>query len=355
MTLENEARRILDITEGFMKSQILFASLKLGIFDLLDTSAAPMTAARISEAIRADTDATKRLLDACAGLGLLQKVNVDKETGDGEYQLSKASRAFLTSSSPTYLGQSVKGMASSSYKPWGHLPRALKERPSFLISPTGLPQKKSSTDPLRTIFVNKRVISMMAGITTVFGARTASAFDLAEFQRICDIGGGSAPLAYHLAAAYPKASVSVFDLPVVVEVAEDERHAGEYSQRVSFISGDFFKDPLPPADLYVVCRILHDWTEDKVLVLLTKMHDSLPQGGGLLIAEYMLDDDKTGPEVAHKYDLHMLLFTGGRERSGQEYKRLLTMVGFTEVTVRSNNYPFGHVLARKAPKYSAQL
>ncbi|CAH1250564.1 ASMTL [Branchiostoma lanceolatum] len=350
-TMENEARLILDLTEGFIKSQILFTSLKLGIFDLLDTSAGPMTASRISEAIRTDTDATKRLLDACAGLGLLQKVNVDKETGDGEYQLTRASRAFLTSSSPTNLGGYVK-VFSSFYKfPWADLRKAVKEGPAFVTRQN----QDNTSDIFKIFFSNQILMDAMTGLPTVFGAKTASAFDLSEFRRMCDIGGCTGPLAYHLAAAYPKAAVSVFDLSEVVKVAEDRRPVGEHGQRVSFIPGDFFRDPLPPADLYVVCRTLHDFTEDKVLTLLTKMHDSLPLGGGVLIAEYMLDDDKTGPEVAHKYDLHMFLTGGDRERSGQEYKRLLTMVGFTEVTVRSSSYPLGHVLARKAPKYSARL
>ncbi|CAH1250561.1 ASMTL [Branchiostoma lanceolatum] len=340
---ESEARHILDIAEGFMKSQVLFTSLKLGIFDLLDKSAAPMTAVRISEAIRADTDATKRLLNACAGLGLLLKENVDKETGDGEYQLTQATRTFLTPSSSTNLGDWLGRLAVVFSSPWGDLPKAVKEGPTFSTL-NGLDRGRTFEDVYST---EKYFMGAMEGLTTVFGARTASAFDLAEFQNICDIGGCTGPLAYHLAAAYPKAAVSVFDLPEVVKVAEDRRPVAEHAERVSFIPGDFFQDPLPPADLYLVCRILHDWTEDKVLVLLTKMHDSLPQGGGVLIAEHILDDNKSGPEMAHKYDLHMMLVNGGRQRTGQEFKRLLGSVGFTEVTVRSNSYPFGHVLARK--------
>ncbi|XP_035663596.1 acetylserotonin O-methyltransferase-like [Branchiostoma floridae] len=342
-TAENGARHILEIAEGFMKSQVLFTGMKLGIFDLLGTSSAPMTTMGIAEGIGADTDATKRLLDACVGLRLLQKVNMDKETGNGEYQLTKASKAFLTSSSSPNLGDWLGRLAAVYSSPWADLPRAVKEGPNFCTL-NGFERGKTFEDLYSTA---QYFMGSMEGLTTVFGAGTASAFNLAEFQNICDIGGCTGPLAYHLAAAYPEASVSVFDLPEVVKIAEDRRPTGEYAQRVSFISGDFFQDPLPPADLYVVCRILHDWTEDKVLTLLTKLYDSLPQGGGVLIVEHILTNDKLGPEVAHKYDLHMMVCTGGRQRSGQEFKRLLSSVGFTEVTVKNNTYPFGYVLARK--------
>ncbi|XP_078583908.1 acetylserotonin O-methyltransferase-like [Branchiostoma floridae x Branchiostoma japonicum] len=267
-------------------------------------------------------------------------------TGDGEYQLNEASRTFLTSSSPTNLGGWLGRLAVLYSSPWADLPRAVKEGPTFSTL-DGFERGKTFEDLYSTA---KYFMGAMEGLTSVFGAGIASAFDLAEFQNICDIGGCTGPLAYHLAAAYPEASVSVFDLPEVVKIAEDRRPADDYAQWVSFIPvmpGDFFQDPLPPADLYVVCRILHDWTEDKVMTLLTKMYDSLPQGGGVLIAEHILSYDKLGPEVAHKYDLHMMVCTGGRQRSGQEFKRLLSSVGFTEVSVKNSTYPFGQVLARK--------
>ncbi|KAI8514677.1 hypothetical protein Bbelb_072680 [Branchiostoma belcheri] len=385
---------------------VLFTSLKLGIFDLLDASADPMTAVSISEGIGSDTDATKRLLDACTGLGFLRKLNADNETEDGKYQLTEASRMFLTTSSPTNLADWVGHLASLYGSPWADLPRAIREGPAFSTR-RGLERGKTFKDIYST---TKGFMGAMEGLPTVFGAKTASAFNLTEFQNICDIGGCTGPLAYHLAAAYPKASISVFDLPEVVKVAVARGPDDEQGQRVSFlpddcllfnlcpvcgltikagspvgwgdslrqrqlarrlqrrlsqpivsraasshvtrpistarrsswhhcgrphITGDFFHDPLPPADLYVVCRILHDWTEDKVLTILTKIHDSLPPGGGLLVVEHMLGDDKTGPEVAHKYDLLMMLCTGGRQRSGREFQRLLSSVGFQEKAYRT--------------------
>ncbi|XP_035662517.1 acetylserotonin O-methyltransferase-like [Branchiostoma floridae] len=344
MDAEHEGRRILDIAEGFMKSQILFSSVKLGIFNLLETSDSPMTAGEISEAIGTDADATKRLLNACTGQRLLEKVNVDQETGDGEYQLSAGSRTYLTASSPTALTEFVGILGDYYRSPWQDLAQAVKEGAAFSAR-HGLAVDKTFEDVYRD---EPNFTGAMAAVPAVFGAKTASAFDLSEFQSICDVGGCTGPLAYHLAAAYPQASVSVYDLPLVVKLAEEKRPAGDHAERVSFIAGDFFGDaPLPAADLYVLCRIIHDWNDDKALKILNKIHQSLPPGGGVLVADTILADDKTGPEVSNKYDLHMMLAAGSRERSGQELRRLLNKAGFTEVTINSNGYPFGHVLGRK--------
>ena len=78
------------------------------------------------------------------------------------------------------------------------------------------------------------------------------------------------------------------------------------------IAGDFFTDPLPPADLYSLGRILHDWSEEKIRKLLAKIHAALPDGGGLLIAEKLLEPDYVS---GHMQSLNMLIVTEGRERS----------------------------------------
>ena len=76
-------------------------------------------------------------------------------------------------------------------------------------------------------------------------------------------------------------------------------------------------------------RILHDWSEDKILKLLAQHLRALPAGGGLLIAEKLLTDDKTGPRWAQMQDLNMLTCTEGKERTLAEYRALLTEAGFS--------------------------
>ncbi len=112
-------------------------------------------------------------------------------------------------------------------------------------------------------------------------------------------------------------------------------------------AGDFFSDALPEADLYALGRILHDWSEPKVIHLLTRIFDRLPTGGALLIAEKLLDEDKRGPRWAQMQNLNMLTCTEGKERTLSEYKTLLEQVGFSQVSGAKTPAPVDAVLAVK--------
>ena len=119
------------------------------------------------------------------------------------------------------------------------------------------------------------------------------------------------------------------------------------ADRVEFVAGDFFADPLPEGDVFALGRILHDWGEKKILRLLGRIHHRLPQGGAVLIAEKLLLDDKTGPGWAQMQDLNMLVCTEGKERTLVEYEGLLQRVGFGEVLGCRTASPLDAVLAFK--------
>jgi acetylserotonin N-methyltransferase len=119
--------------------------------------------------------------------------------------------------------------------------------------------------------------------------------------------------------------------------------------RIEVVAGDFFADPLPPADLYALGRILHDWAEEKVLQLLGRVYASLPQRGAVLIAEKLLLEGKAGPLGAQMQSLNMLTCTEGKERTLAEYEALLAKVGFTEVVGCRTPAPLDAVLWPSSP------
>ena len=117
--------------------------------------------------------------------------------------------------------------------------------------------------------------------------------------------------------------------------------------RIEIMSGDFFTDPLPEADLFALGRIVHDWSEPKILNLLTRIYERLPRDGALLIAEKLLLDDRSGPRWAQMQSLNMLTCTEGKERTLVEYAQLLGRVGFTNVTSCRTPSPLDAILAFK--------
>jgi acetylserotonin N-methyltransferase len=177
--------------------------------------------------------------------------------------------------------------------------------------------------------------------------QVVTAFDLSRFRRLVDLGGATGHLVIAACEHYPQLKGAVLDLPQTGGLAREIVGASAAANRIEVIAGDFFVDVLPEADIYSLGRILHDWTEAKCLALLTRIFDRLPSGGALLVAEKLLNDDKSGPRWAVMQNLGMLLYTEGKERTLPEYTALLRQVGFADVRGAVTASPLDAVLATK--------
>ena len=131
-------------------------------------------------------------------------------------------------------------------------------------------------------------------------------------------------------------------------LAREQVELSKARARIDIVAGDFFEDELPEADLYALGRILHDWREDKIDLLLRKILARLPAGGGLLVAEKLLNEDGVGPVKANMQSLNMLVVTEGRERTFGEYSRLLRAAGFAQVEGQQTGTALDAILAVKA-------
>ena len=162
-----------------------------------------------------------------------------------------------------------------------------------------------------------------------------------------DLGGATGHLALAACERYPQLRATVFDLPVVIAMARGYVPASTARDRIELLAGDFFRDPLPQADIYSLGRILHDWPEDRIRLLLLKICEALPAGGALLIAEKLLDEDKSGPTPAHMQSLNMLVCTEGRSAPWPNIRALLRGAGFTSIEGRRTGALVDAVLATK--------
>jgi acetylserotonin N-methyltransferase len=187
----------------------------------------------------------------------------------------------------------------------------------------------------------------MHGFGQISSPQVVAAFDLSRYRRLADLGGATGHLAVAACQRYPQLEAVVFDLPQAVPLAREMIAETPAAGRIEVVAGDFFTDPLPPADLYSLGRIIHDWSEEQALALLGRVHAALPSGGALLIAEKLLDDDKRGPRWAQMQNLNMLTCTEGKERTLGEYEALLRQAGFASVQGRRTAAPLDAVLATK--------
>src|SRR5579884_4119059 len=94
---------------------------------------------------------------------------------------------------------------------------------------------------------------------------------------------------------------------------------------------DFFKDPLPSADVIVMGMILHDWSAEEKLQLLRKAYAALHSGGALIVYEHLIDDGRRKNIAGLLMSLTMLIETqGGSDYTGADCRRWMSEVGFRE-------------------------
>ena len=331
---------VLELIDAFRRSKTMFTAVSLGVFEALREGPASVfdLTARLLGQVGA-SDPLERLLDGCVGLGLIEKRG-------GAYRNLPVAVAYLCDDSPLSLTGYVRYSDEALFPMWAHLEDAMREGTHRWTQTFGW-QGSIWEHFFRTEERQRSFLRGMHGFGQLSSAAVVAAFDLSRFTHLVDLGGATGHLAIAACERYPNLRATVFDLPQVVNMARDYVDASEARDRVTAVAGDFFQDDLPQADLYALGRILHDWAEDQIRQLLGKIHAALPAGGALLIAEKLLDEDKSGPIPAHMQSLNMLVCTEGRERTLTEYRGLLREAGFSSVEGRLTGKLVDAVLAVK--------
>ncbi|NXK88913.1 ASMT methyltransferase, partial [Formicarius rufipectus] len=327
----------------FPYPQVMFTACELGVFDLLLESGEPLSSDAIAACLGASTTGMERLLDACVGLKLLA---VDVTQEGALYRNTEISNIYLTKSSPKSQYHIMMYYSNTVYLCWQHLTEAVREGRNQYERAFGI----SSKDPFGAMYRSEEeLLKFMAGQNSVWsicGRDVLSAFDLSPFTQIYDLGGGGGALARECVSLYPKSTVTIYDLPKVVQVAKEQFVSPEECQ-ITFHEGDFFKDSIPEAELYILSKILHDWDDDKCKELLTKVCKACKPGGAVLLVESLLDENKSGPLETLLFSMNMLVQTEGKERTAAEYSKLLEAAGFAVIEVKRTGKLYDAVLGRK--------
>jgi acetylserotonin O-methyltransferase len=332
-----DSTRIIELIEAFRRSKAMFTAVSLGVFDRLERSGASVE--KLARDLDVQTEPLERLLDSCVGLGLLKK--------DGaSYQNEPAASTYLCREKESTLTGYILYSNDVLFRLWAHLEDAIRE---------GTPRWKQTFGTEGSIFAHffrteeakETFLKGMHGLGVLSSPKVVGTFDLSGFRRLVDLGGATGHLAIAACERYPELRAVVFDLSEVIQSARIEVSKSEAAKRIELFAGDFFCDDLPDGDLFAMSRILHDWSEDKIDHLLRKIGRQLPKGGGLLLAEKLLKDDKSGPVSAQMQSLNMLVCTEGKERTLGEYRRLLEEAGFENVQGCVTGGPLDAILAEK--------
>ena len=328
---------VIELMEAFRRSKAMFVAVSLGIFDALEQT--PSNVARLANQLRVEAEPLERLLNTCVALHLLRR-------NDTRYENEPVASTYLCRASQKTLSGYILYSNAVLFRLWTFLEDAVRE---------GNPRWKQAFGTEGTIFdhfyrtdeAKQDFLQGMHGLGLLSSPKVVEAFDLSGFRQLVDLGGATGHLAIAACERNPDLRAVIFDLPQVIEAAQLYASLSSVGDRVEVKPGDFFQDDLPEADLFAMGRILHDWPEPTIQSLLAKIYRRLPPGGGILLAEKLLFEDKTGPVSAELQSLNMLLCTQGKERTLTEYRQLLEEAGFRSVRGRMTGGPLDAVLAIK--------
>jgi hypothetical protein len=259
-------------------------------------------------------------------------LNREGDGPEGKYFNTPEGATFLDAASPRYIGGILIMLNARLFKFWNDLPEALR---------TGQPQnevKHGQKGMFEELYSDlprlEQFMGAMIGLSRLNFEAFAEKFNFSPFTTLCDVGGATGLLSIEVAKRHRHITCISFDLPVVEPLAKKHIAAAGLDGRVRTTPGDFFKDPLPKADLITMGMILHDWNLEKKMHLIRSAYAALPPGGALVAIEALIDDARRENVQGLLMSLNMLIeFGDAFDYSGADFRRWCSEVGFKRFEV----------------------
>ena len=318
---------ILQTAFGFWSSKVLLTAVEFGLFTTLGDRR--LTGAELGAELGLHPRGIADFFDALVAMQFLGR------EGDGptaRYHNTPAARLFLDKTSPRYVGGILEMLNVRLFKFWHDLPDALR---------TGRPQneiKHGQKGMFEELYAElprlEQFMGAMTGLSRINFEAFAAKFDFSKFASLCDVGGATGLLSTEVAKRHPHLKCTSFDLPPVAPIARKHIAAAGLAERVFTASGDFFKDPLPKADVITMGMILHDWNLEKKKHLIRAAYDALPEGGALVTIEALIDDARRENVFGLLMSLNMLIeFGDAFDYSGADFRQWCSEAGFQRFEV----------------------
>jgi len=314
------------LVRGYQVTPIVYVAAELGIADLLRDGA--QSSAELAAATHTDASALARLLRALTALGLLH------EGDDHRFSLTSLGEC-LREDSPLHGRAMVRWLGGENmWRTWGdqlHSVRTGQSAFSHIFIMSNVFDYYAKHPELEEIMSGG-----FAAQTLYFAAAITEVYDFSTFEKLADVGGGRGALLATILRANPQLHGILFDLPHVVLAAVGLLEQAGITNRCQAVSGDMFESVPAGADGYILSRVIHDWDDEKSIAILTSCRAAMRSGSRLLLIERVLPARATPSvenEVRFLGDINMLVRTGGRERTVDQYKALLSAAGLRLVRV----------------------
>jgi hypothetical protein len=310
-----ETDRLNEILISAALSRAISSIAELGVADLI-RSGFPEPVSHLAKATKANEPVLYRILRFMASHGIFQ------ETQNRHFDHTALSSVLRTDAPGSY--RAGAQLFHHLFPGWEGLHHSLQTgEPGFQkIYGAPLFDYVAAHPELGPIFD--------AGMTSFHFYETEAmlaAYDFAGISILADIGGGNGSLISAVLARYSEMKGILFDLAHVAGRAQANLRSAGLSERCTVITGSFFETIPAGADAYLFRHIIHDWTDEQSTKILGQCRKVIPTNGKLLIVDCVVPSGNT-PSLAKEYDMTMLTFPGGRERTGEEFRIVLRASGF---------------------------
>jgi O-methyltransferase domain/Dimerisation domain len=299
--------RLFQMATAYWVSQAIYVAAKLGIADLMEGG--PQSSLVLAAATRSDAPSLYRLLRALSSVGVLSQLD------DDCFSLSRLGNALRTNV-PGSLRETVITIGEIHYQACAELLHSVQ---------TGAPAFNHAfgTSLFEYLQQNAEAAGAfhrgMTNLASLLAHAVVLAYDFSGITSIVDVGGGEGELLIKIVELYPETSGIVFDLGSTF--GSPKRTVGS-AERCSYVAGNFFDSVPETTDAYLLCGVIHDWSDDRAAVILKNCRKAMAKNSRVLIVEMIVPESRSG-SFSKILDLNMMVMTRGRERTKSEFHALL--------------------------------
>src|SRR5690242_17029269 len=328
MSMQNHTPdAILQTAFSFWSSKVLLTAVEFGVFTRLGDRR--LMGKQLGGELSLHPRGIADFLDALVAMKFLGR---DGDGPPAKYFNTPEGLLFLDEKSPRYIGGILVMLNARLFKFWNDLPEAL--RTGRAQNETKHGQKGIFEELYADLPKLEQFMGAMTGLSRINFEAFAGKFDFSRFKTLCDVGGATGLLSIEAARRHPHLKCTSFDLPAVEPIAKKHIAAAGLESRVRTAAGDFFKDPLPEADIITMGMILHDWNLEKKMHLIRAAYDALPPGGALVAIEALIDDARRENVQGLLMSLNMLIeFGDAFDYSGADFRKWCGEAGFKRFEV----------------------
>jgi SAM-dependent methyltransferase len=312
---------MLQMISGFWISRAIYVAAKLGIADHLRDG--HRTVDELAAATGTHAPSLYRVLRALASVGVFTE---DEKRGFALTPLAETLRTDVPGSLRAF---ATVELGEEHYPAWGELLHSVRTGEIAFDRAFGMPVWKFfEQNPENAKTFN----DAMTGWTLAVNDAVLSSYDFSSISKIVDVGGGHGSLIASILKANPQMRGVLFDAPPVIEGARHRIGDEGIAERCEAVAGDFFESVPSGGDAYILKWIIHDWDDERSVTILKNCHRAMAENGRLLLVEAVVPHGSE-PHFSKFIDLNMLVMTGGRERTDDEYRTLLEASGFRRTRI----------------------